>query len=158
MIDHLANITITLNYKGAEELAESTGFYLAVLIGNNLFDNPYSEFEINHWSFNIYVMPFFIEHHCDKGTFNLFISEDTHTLSIKNDVEFQKQLLEKVKLCIENLNEELSKYNVPTENLENVKFDQEQDCFYIKLGTPEPKTTVIQCRLDESVEEFAYWW
>ena len=157
MVEHLANILVTLNYKGAKELANKTNFHLADIIRDALYDSPNQMFDIDEYVFSIYVMPFFIDNNCNNGTFNLFVSESTHTLSAKGKRKLQKQIIDKVKLCINDINEELSKYAIPIDNLENVKFDEDEYCFYIKLGTSEPKTMIIQCSLNESDEDFAYW-
>ena len=151
---------VDINYKDTVGLYEKTGFSIAEVIAYGFYDNCHNIITIKDLTINLSLMTLFTDNDCKNGNFCIFATvydEDRSKYQeIINEPTVRKQILEQVKICVEDINNEISKYKIPIDNLENIKYIEKEDKFYQVIGTPTPTVITIKCELNQTIEDVSW--
>lgn len=151
---------VDINYKDTVELREKTDFSIAEVIAYAFYDNCHNIITIKDITFNLSLMTLFTDNDCKNGNFCVFVTVNGENKyqyqEIINEPTVKKQILEQVKICVEDINNEFSKYKIPIDNLENIKYIEKEDKFYQVMGTPAPTVITIKCELNQTIEDVSW--
>lgn len=142
----LAIATIEFNYHTFVELYEKTNFDISAILWDVLRDNPKREFMVDGISFDIDPPSLMDTKDCEDSV-DLFIrvqeglEEDIYA-RLETDRDIQRAL---------------QRVTVPLELEEScVKYDANEEQFYIPLGKPIPPTMVLGCSFEQTIDDVCW--
>ena len=145
---------IQFNFDDAEELNEKTGFDLANELTAIWYNCNYRHFTINDIPFEIRLSTLMSAGDCRLGGFSVFIEADEQFVSElfnSSDDDFisniKEQIVNAVCRFVDELNEKAN-IVVPTDNFDNIIYNDNDEQFYVKLGETSPSTVKLKFEID----------
>lgn len=145
---------IQFNFDNAEELKEKTGFNLAGALTNIWYECRYTHFTVNDVPFEIRLPTLMSASDCRIGGFSVFVEADEQLVSelfSSSDDSFisniKEQIVNAVCRFVDELNEKAN-IVVPTDNFDNIIYNEDDEQFYIKLGETSPLLVKLKFEID----------
>lgn len=154
----ITSIDVLFNYDDFVSLYKATNFDFSNVLWNVLRDNPNRKHEKNGKLFEINPPLFMNIRDLRFGQMPLFLECIGEVpSSVFEDEELQSQMFSKVTALVEELKTALQKVQIPTENIENCKYIEEDEQFYVKVGYESPHMMTLECEIEEKSYNEVRW-
>lgn len=149
----LTSTLIDFNYCDFENLYKQTGFNIANILWEDVLrDNPIRKFECEGVLIFIDPPMFMDIKDCDMSMM-LYIKVDEDAKEhVENSRQIKADIFSHIEKLANEIKEKLNTVQVPL-NADNVRYVEEDESFYVKIGCPSPEMMTLDCDLIETIED-----
>lgn len=159
MMNILTIIPVEFNYDNFIELYNKTNYDISDVLTDIIRDSSNTHFTIDDVNFSIEYDYLFGVNHCDYNV-QLFIHYDDIDGSfldkLYTDNNLKQRILDKIFLFVNDIKEKFNTISIPTDELDNIYYNENEDEFYIKLNHNMPTMLKLDCKCDLTIDDICW--
>lgn len=157
MYDILDSVDFEININNARELYDKCGFSTAEIIRIAFHESGLTHFAIDDIECELQLITLFTDTWCSNGYFSVFITTRDENESNKIQEKHHSRQIIYNQLCklADYMNENIN-VNIPINNFDNIIYNENNDCFYVKIGTPTPDMVKLTVEFNATIDELTH--